>query len=112
MHRTFGQRDRLCSISAASGRNEAACPLTLPSRGHPTSGFADCRLPLMSNVRFPAMNKSEEAWAALSKRERAWVLLSDLFLDTTHTETELVRIANALEHLKFSVKELGYILRK
>jgi len=30
---------------------EAKCRLTLPSRGHATSGFACCRPPLMSNVR-------------------------------------------------------------
>jgi len=29
----------------------ACCALTLPSRGRPTSGFAGCRPPLMSNVR-------------------------------------------------------------
>lgn len=28
----------------------ARCRITLPSRGHPTSGFACCRPPLMSNV--------------------------------------------------------------
>src|SRR5204863_5995319 len=30
---------------------QSPCGLTLPSRGRPTSGFAGCRPPLMSNVR-------------------------------------------------------------
>jgi len=38
--------------------------LTLPSRGRPTSGFASCRPPLMSNVRRPDhANKDERAIA-------------------------------------------------
>src|SRR5213595_947244 len=35
--------------------------LTLPSRGRPTSGFASCRPPLMSNVRPPNMHPLETA---------------------------------------------------
>ncbi|PYT03753.1 MAG: hypothetical protein DMF60_17405 [Acidobacteria bacterium] len=36
-----------CGCSARTSN----CRLTLPSRGRPTSGFASCRPPLMSNVR-------------------------------------------------------------
>ena len=40
--------------------------LTLPSRGRPTSGFASCRPPLMSNVRPPERecnaSPSKESW--------------------------------------------------
>src|SRR5213596_1559947 len=36
------------------------CRLTLPSRGRPTSGFACCRPPLMSNVRALAVASSTQ----------------------------------------------------
>ena len=40
-----GMRRKACALRSRA--------LTLPSRGRPTSGFAGCRPPLMSNVRPP-----------------------------------------------------------
>jgi hypothetical protein len=42
--------------------------LTLPSRGRPTSGFASCRPPLMSNVRPHQMRRQQRRSAALHER--------------------------------------------
>lgn len=45
-------------------------------------------------------------------REQAWHLLSDLFVDTTYTDDDLMRLATALSALGLSSSELSYILRK
>src|SRR5213592_383065 len=42
---------KLAGVPSDRGRNCVSRGLTLPSRGRPTSGFAGCRPPLMTNVR-------------------------------------------------------------
>ena len=44
------------SSQATRSRSAQGSALTLPSRGRPTSGFACCRPPLMSNVRAQQMH--------------------------------------------------------
>jgi hypothetical protein len=47
-----------------------------------------------------------------SAREVVWVLLSELFVDTEHTERDLRAIGQALKKTGFSVGEVKLILRK
>jgi len=52
-----GHTGRLHSQCGHRPRCARECALTLPSRGRPTSGFASCRPPLMSNVRRPGRSR-------------------------------------------------------
>ena len=45
-------------------------------------------------------------------QERVWLLLSDLFVDTVHTERGLREIGVALKRTGFSADEVERILRK
>jgi hypothetical protein len=46
-----------------------------------------------------------------STREYVWWLLSDLFVDTTHTDDELRRLGVALKQTGFAVSAIEQILR-
>jgi len=45
-------------------------------------------------------------------RESVWRLLSDLFVDTTHTDDDLRRLGVALKKTGFSVTDVERILRR
>jgi|SRR5690348_12900356 hypothetical protein len=47
-----------------------------------------------------------------SAKEKVWVLLSDLFVDTVHTERELTAIGAALKGTGCSADDVEKILRK
>jgi len=48
----------------------------------------------------------------MRKREDVWWLLSDLFVDTTRTEDDLLRLGKSLAKFGFSIIELEQILKK
>ena len=47
----------------------------------------------------------------MNTRESIWRLLSDLFVDTTHTDDELRRLGIALKETRLSVQKVERILR-
>ena len=49
---------------------------------------------------------------SVNTRESVWWLLSDLFVDTTHTEDELRRLGVALRKTGFGADEVERILRR
>jgi hypothetical protein len=44
-------------------------------------------------------------------REKAWGLLSDLYVDTTYSEAEIVRLAEAIKSLNYSISELEHMFK-
>src|SRR5437667_249298 len=93
-----GSGARLGSVLAGHlGHSGGPCALTLPSRGRPTSGFACCRPPLMSNVR-PLKPVSEHPFSFSMHDDRHAELeaVVDSGLDEFNTSAGFTRMQEPL----------------